>query len=177
MDMDWTVAEMDNECAVRLVGASVIAEVPHSMLVDDTVIAAPDSGIAQHQLRKFEKALAKCGFGLNSAKSAALVIRADCKCKQWITAIDSQIRTLDGGPIPIMDLEDRYSYLGLCVGYQGYDLTGIEGITGAGLGEITRAPLKPAQRMQIIVHSSNRQLLDFCVLHALAYKARLVLIV
>lgn len=115
MVMGWVVAEINKECAIRMVRVSVRADVTHLMFADGTVILAHDAAVAQHQLRKFEKALAKCGLRLNSATSAALVIRANRRRKQWITAIDSQIRTLDGRPIPILDLKDR-RYLGLRVG-------------------------------------------------------------
>lgn len=88
------------------------------------------------------------GLTLNVRKSATLEIMADGKAKKW-TVSETPFLTIGGDVVRAIGVEDSYKYLGLPAGYQGFKTELKESLVTM-LDRLTKAPLKPQQRMFLL---------------------------
>ena len=105
------------------------------------------------QLGKFESHLVKGGLTISAGtegKSSSLSISIDGKAKRWVVDHTPFLATNDG-IIPSLSATGEYGYLGIMLGAGGAKVrSSLRKELLQGLNNISRAPLKPHQRMVIL---------------------------
>ena len=143
--IDWVLEDLPAE-----LGASLGDErVPYLGFADDLVLTAESSIGLVTSLEYVIAKLRLCGLELNPSKCRVLTIRRDVKAKKWAVDSTAPVRLSDGVTISRLSRLDEYKYLGLSLlasGVRGR----LKPLLSEGLSQITRAPLKPQQRMRIL---------------------------
>ena len=144
--IDWALSDLDPNIGFRF-GDSLSALLHSLAFADDVVLLASTKAGLQHQIQVFTQHLAKSGLFMNAKKCASIsiVVRAD----KWVVdPAPGQFAVL-GQAIPAMSVSDTYKYLGLHVSPNG-TIPLVEEKLQTALSEISRAPLKPQQRLWIL---------------------------
>ena len=102
----------------------------------------------QHLCRQFERALGRCSLRLNADKFRTLRIAVNGKAKKWVCD-PTPFLSLAGVVLPAVSISQGYKYLGVTVSARERDSTPEE-LLNRGLNQLTRAPLKPQQRLYIL---------------------------
>lgn len=124
---------------------------------DDLILLATTRKGLLSQTRALERSLETGGLVLNVAKSATLEIKVDGKAKKWV-ACEAPFLTIGGKPVQAIGVDESYRYLGHPAGFKGFKVDLKETIMTS-LMRLTKAPLKPQQRMFILrVHLIPRLL-------------------
>ena len=100
----------------------------------------------QTQFERIELALGECGLDLNAAKSATIRIDVTGKSKRWICNPTDFLRTAEGQLVTALNATEGYRYLGNQVGATGIVASTVKDLQ-RGIAELSRAPLKPQQRL------------------------------
>lgn len=128
---------------------------------DDIAIIAESPKTLQHMIIRVAEEFQHVGLSLNANKCATLIIKANKKQKHMFVS-EEQLMSADG-PIPTMGYEDRYKYLGIQFGAERK--AGDANKTWSAILEnITRAPLKPQQRLFILRQFAYPRLIHQLVL-------------
>ena len=144
--IDWAVASLDNEMGVRVTKDG--PRLNHLAFADDVVLVAESKIGIQHLCDQFRGALRRCGLTLNTKKSKTLRIAVDGKAKKWVCD-PTPLVSLAGRKLPTISISQGYKYLGISVSARESDSSPEELLT-RGLNHLTRAPLKPQQRVYIL---------------------------
>lgn len=146
--IDWAVSELDARLGIK-VGPFTVG---YLAFADDIVLLTQNDAAMQAQLDRLARAFGRMGLSVNEKKSASLRIEVDGKRKMWVCNPGPYL-SLEDKVIPALSVGQVYKYLGI-----GVNATGSKGaVTSAqeqlarGLDNITRAPLKPQQRMLLLV--------------------------
>ncbi len=115
---------------------------------DDLVLIAQNSEDLQLKLDGLCRALRGMGMTLNERKSKAITILKDRRRKCLL--LDPHSYSTDEGVIPAMGVLDKQHYLGLDFTWKGKVTPKHTGHLEKMLHEITTAPLKPYQRLEIL---------------------------
>ena len=101
---------------------------------------------AKVQFEKLRGEFAKMGLKLNPAKCASLVLLADKKKK--ITVVDTwPFLMVDGKNVPTMDVKSVYKYLGLKLGFGGYETQDVVDTFQEKIERLGKAQLRPQQKL------------------------------
>ena len=141
--IDWALSALDPN-----IGFKVVDKLLDSLaFADDCVLLASTRAGLQRQIQIFTDHLAKSGLYMNAAKCAtiSIVVRAD----KWVVDPTPGQFTVQGQGVPALSITDTYKYLGLHVAPNGAVPHVEERLQGA-LRELSRAPLKPQQRLWIL---------------------------
>ncbi|CAH8532139.1 unnamed protein product [Schistosoma haematobium] len=115
---------------------------------DDLVIFAPNATLLQQKLNRISSLLHDAGWSINPDKSRTVDLISGGHSK--LTAIAQTEFTVAGTRIPPLSASDSFTYLGIQFNFKGRcPVDHIESLNNY-LLEITRAPLKPQQRMKIL---------------------------
>jgi hypothetical protein len=142
--MDWALASLNDNIGAKL-GGTVVS---YLAFADDIVLfSTTDSGM-RAQLASLNAAFQCMGLSVNEIKSSSLRIQVDGKAKKWYV---NPHPYLDIGErlIPAMAITGVYKYLGTGISAEGAKNTAKDKLIAA-LTEMTKAPLKPQQRMSIL---------------------------
>ena len=139
--IDWAVASLDNEMGVRVTKDG--PRLNHLAFADDVVLVAESKVGIQHLCDQFRGALR-----LNTEKSKTLRIAVDGKAKKWVCN-PTPLVSLAGRKLPTISISQGYKYLGISVSARESDSSPEELLTRR-LNHLTRAPLKPQQRVYIL---------------------------
>lgn len=115
---------------------------------DDLVLLAEKSPRLQEKLQRLTEALRKAGMSLNARKSYGLTITKVSKRKQMV--ILPTTYECEGEAIKPMGTDDSVRYLGLHFNWKGRIVPKHTGKLDSLLKELTKAPLKPYQRLQLL---------------------------
>ena len=115
---------------------------------DDLVLLASTPKGLQTQFNSIELALGKCGLKLNVEKSATIRLDVHGKRQKWVCNPSAFLRG-KGGLVRAMSIKEGYKYLGNSVS-AGDTLGSTVRDLQRGVEELTRAPLKPQQRLYIL---------------------------
>ena len=143
--IDWALESLDCEMGV-LAGEG--PRLNHLAFADDVVIVCESAIGWQHLCRQFERALGRCGLMLNADKSSTLRIAVNVKAKKWVCD-PTPFLSLAGGTLPTVPISQGYKYLGVTISARERDSTPEE-LLVRGLNQLTRAPLKPQQRLYML---------------------------
>ena len=137
----------------------------HAAFADDVILAANRKDGLQAQVNLFTDHLQKSGMTVNAGKCATIAIVVNGKSRKWV--VDPR-RFLKIGDSPelvkALSVADTYKYLGIQASASG-STSCAEGKLERLLRQISRAPLKPQQRLWILntrVFPSLRHDLVFC---------------
>ena len=131
--------------------------VSHLAFADDVVLLATNGRNLQRLLAKYTSSLARIGLKVNAAKcnSYKAVVTRDRNGSKWVIS-PSPCLNINGEEIPPLARGDLYRYLGVHVGVDrktehcdlaAWTSTNLE----RWLGRLTSAPLKPTQRVRMLV--------------------------
>lgn len=115
---------------------------------DDIVLAASTWRGLQKNLNLFEEGLRPIGLSLNNEKSLTLSLVPSGKEKK-VKVETSRPFTVSGGSIAPQGIDDVWKYLGL--NFEGKQVESFTGKLPVGLERISNAPLKPQQRLTLLI--------------------------
>ena len=142
--VDWALDALDRNIGFKL-GEQLLS---HLAFADDVVLVAETQAGLQRQIDAFSGHLAKSGLFMNAGKCATLSIVAQRAKKSWFCKATSSFR-LGGALISALKVQETYKYLGLQVSASGV-CPQVEAKLKDRLKELSRAPLKPQQRLWIL---------------------------
>ena len=117
---------------------------------DDVALVSETGAALSSQIETFLKILKPAGLEANPQKCRSLSMKADGKHKRWLVDREHKY-SIGGRKVPSMGPTDTYQYLGIELGCSGRK-SKIGSILHQGLDNITRAPLKPQQRLFVLRH-------------------------
>ena len=147
--IDWALDSLDPAIGLSIGQAST--KLNHLAFADDVVLIAESQAGLQDLVAHFERALCKCGLSLNSLKSNTMRIAINGKRNQWLCDPVPFVG-VSGGILPAITITFAYKYLGISITARERD-SKPEEILIRGLNHLTRAPLKPQQRMFILANN------------------------
>ena len=147
--IDWIAEKADTKIGFKLAGKIL------SILLycDDMVLLASSLEDLQRQTELIVAALAQVGLSVNPKKCAIQAIRVDRTHKLWYVDSGAVVQ-VHGESFPALSISDPYKYLGLQVGATGTRAS-VEEQLQFKLEQVTKAPLKPQQRMFILWANIN----------------------
>ena len=146
--IDWAIEALDLEIGVRVGDDG--PRLNHLAFADDIVLMARSKIGIQHLSQQLEGALGHCGLTLNPDKSRSLTIAVDGKAGRWVCDPTPYV-SLAGGTLPSIPISEGYKYLGITVSSREGGSSAEELLT-RGLNHLTKAPLKPQQRLYLLKH-------------------------
>ena len=147
--IDWALDSLDP--AIGLSIGQSPTKLNHLAFADDVVLIAEYQVGIQDLTAHFERALLRCGLTLNAKKSNTLRIAINGKRKQWLCDPVPFVG-ISGGVLPAISITNAYKYLGVAISARERDSKPEELLT-RGLNHLTRAPLKPQQRMFMLINN------------------------
>ena len=124
--------------------------VNHNTFADDIALIARSPAGLQALADDLDHQLTLCGLELSTGlqgKSASIRLDIDGKAKRWIVYPHPYLR-VRGELVPTLTVSQVYKYLGVNISPQSTKATVAETLQ-QGLSNISKAPLKPQQRLYI----------------------------
>ena len=147
--IDWALSSLDDHLGFSFGGVRV----NNLAYADDVALLSGTRVALRSQLGKFEAHLSKGGLTISAGvegKSASLSVVVDGKAKRWVVDPNPFLATNEG-IIPSLHASGEYRYLGILLGSRGARVrSSLRNDILQGLHNISRAPLKPFQRMTIL---------------------------
>jgi hypothetical protein len=144
--MDLALSSLDPKLGVRL-GQGV--SVNHLAFADDVALIAETAVGLRSLASAFERALALVGLRPNPKKSATLEVRVDGKGKRWVCGVRGLLN-LGGEEVRPLTVAESYRYLGTHATLGCKVPSDCEAKLRDGLSNISKAPLKPQQRLFVL---------------------------
>jgi len=142
--IDWVLADLHPNLGVTM-GKERLT---HVAFADDLgLVTSSDVGM-KAQLGTLVRSFERVGLAVNEKKSASLRIQVDGKRRSWVCNPTSYL-TIGSLPIPAMTVSSGYKYLGVTITATGTK-SNIGQILSEGLTNLSRAPLKPQQRLFLL---------------------------
>ena len=116
---------------------------------DDLIVAAETRAGLEFLVKNAVAGLEDCDLQRNLEKCWVLSLRVDGRRRKWYCATQDPFR-INGQSIALVSPSESYKYLGVLVVVEGRR-TSYGSIPEDGLNNIRRAPLKPQQRLYILV--------------------------
>ena len=142
--IDWIAEKADTKIGFKLAGEILLI----LLYCDDMVLLASSLEDLQRQTELIVAALAQVGLSVNPKKCAIQAIRVDRTHKLWYVDSGAVVQ-VHGESFPALSISDPYKYLGLQVRATGTRAS-VEEQLQFKLEQVTKAPLKPQQRMFIL---------------------------
>ena len=146
--MHWVLTRLDDRLGLELAEG---VRVNHLAFADDVALVSSSPEAMQRMLCELEHGMREVGLSPNPAKSASLRIAVTGKARKWFCPAESFL-SLDGSPVPTIDIAGSYRYLGIRAGAGPSAKIGSE-VTRKleeGIRQLSKAPLKPQQRLFIL---------------------------
>ncbi|VDP34581.1 unnamed protein product, partial [Echinostoma caproni] len=115
---------------------------------DDVILFAHDKANLQLRLQAFVEEIAQLGLSTNLAKTAVVNIRAHGAISKCV--LDTQAMLLNSASIPAHNTTSTFNFLGVTFDWAGKRSYKADADLKFMLDELTKAPLKPHQRMRIL---------------------------
>src|SRR6218665_2474617 len=115
---------------------------------DDLILVMSTADGMREQVVRITDALGQAGLRLNPAKCATLHIDIDGAAKRWVVN-PTTLLNIDQQAVKSLSIVETYKYLGLQAGPTGLRKSYGE-VLRVGISRLTRAPLKPQQRMYFL---------------------------
>uniref|UniRef100_A0A8C7YCS3 ribonuclease H n=1 Tax=Oryzias sinensis TaxID=183150 RepID=A0A8C7YCS3_9TELE len=123
-------------------------QIKHIAYADDLLIFCNNSIELQSSLNSLTQSLRSSGLCINPDKSRSLCIRSSSKPS--MTILESKSVSVSGMDLPPIDVDDQFQYLGIGFDWKGKVSADSKTQLIRMLEEVTRAPLKPQQRVSIL---------------------------
>jgi len=141
--MDWVLSQLDARLGLELAGG---VRVNHLAFADDVVLLSSSPDAMKRLLYELERGMQEVGLRPNPAKSASLRIAVSGKQGRW-WCDPHQYLTLDGTPVPLIDIQGSYKYLGIQAGVGRKIADNVARRLEEQIKQLGKAPLKPEQRL------------------------------
>ena len=144
--IDLVLASLGPELGTEIGGVRV----NHNVFTDDIVLIARSPAGLQALANDLDHQLILCGLELSiglQGKSASICLDIDGRAKKWI-AYPHTYHQVQGELIPTLTVSQNYKYLGLNISPQSTKAN-VTDTLKQGLSNISKAPLKPQQRLYI----------------------------
>ena len=133
--------------------AHCAAELGHTKVnalafADDIILVSKTPDGLQHLLDTTNNFLTACGLSLNSSKCLSLGLQGQGKQKKTVV-VDSML-TISGRLVPAVKRTDQFKYLGICFSSEGRTKVLPHNTLIPKLNALTKAPLKPQQRLHAL---------------------------
>ena len=171
--IDWTMEKMDRKISYKITGEVM----SYFAFTDDLVVLARSRVGLSQQVSNIVASLHKSGLEVNPSKFASLSLVVDGKRKTWAVDAGSFLK-INSVPVPALGVREAYRYLGLQFKAQGTKPE-LKSKLDEQLSNVSKAPLKPQQRIwilksnvypallhQLVLADSSRKLLkelDICL--------------
>ena len=145
--IDLALSELDPEIGITVFGKRVNS----LAFADDVALISRTPAGLQSNLSSLVNSIAKAGLTISAGpkgKSASLRIDIDGKLKKWIVNPNPYLKVGED-PVPAVSISGAYKYLGIGPAVGGIRARAHE-ILEEGFSNLTRAPLRPAQRMHFL---------------------------
>ena len=145
--IDWALSTLDPDLGIKLNGVNL----NHLAFADDTGLLTKTSVGAQSQIDRLNDHLNKCGLFISAGstgKSASLKIDVDGSRKLWLVNPNVHLHVA-GEDIPAKSIGETYEYLGIPLSAKGAIPQSAHELQKY-LDNLSRAPLKPQQRLYIL---------------------------
>ena len=145
--IDWALSTLDPHLCIEIGGVRL----SHLAFADDIGLLTRTSVGAQSQINRLNDHLKKCGLSISagiSGKSASMRIDVDGKKKKWVVNPNVHLHVA-GEDIPAITVTQVYSYLGIPFSPKG-PIVDVASKLQTKLDNLSRAPLKPQQRLYIL---------------------------
>ena len=139
--IDYALAALDGQIGTSVAGAPL----NHLAFADDMILLARTREGLQAQVNRFVSELAKAGLTLNAAKCATMATVVNGKTRQWACDPTPYLK-ISNEHVPAKSVTDTYRYLGIEMTVKGSNSKLVQRLN-AGLERISKAPLKPQQRV------------------------------
>ena len=143
--IDWVLSELDPQVGITLEGD---LRLNHLAFADDVSLLSETKAGAVCLAKKFESGLSEVGLLPNARKSSTLAVIVDGRKKRWYCDSNQYLK-LNGLDVPAMKVTDAYRYLGISVGAK-VEQPDVKTRLEFGLQQLTKAPLKPQQRLYLL---------------------------
>ena len=144
--IDMVMSEVDD--SIGVCGDKDSVKCNYIAFADDLVLLSSTDVGMQMLMEQVENSLANVGLKMNPTKCASLRTEIVSRKKLWIVNPMPYLK-LQNSNISALDIAGTYKYLGTEIGSKK-KFTSIAGIVQGSLHAISRAPLKPFQRMYIL---------------------------
>ncbi|CAB4020586.1 reverse transcriptase [Paramuricea clavata] len=145
--IDWALSTLDPDLGIKFNGVNL----NHLAFADDIGLLTKTSVGAQSQIDHLNDHLNKCGLFISAGstgKSASLKIDVDGKRKLWVVNPNVHLHVA-GEDIPAKSIGETYEYLGVPLSAKGA-IPQSANKQQKYLDNLSRAPLKPQQRLYIL---------------------------
>lgn len=171
--IDWALEALDPKLGFDVDGVKV----NHLAFADDVILVSATKAGLQRQIDAFTSHLAESGLKVNAGKCASMSIRANGHTKKWVCDPTTTF-SVQGANISPMTVSETYKYLGIHVSSRGSQ-PHLEEKLKKYLSNISRAPLKPQQRMwmlgvKVIPALFHQLVLADCTKGFMAYLDRII---
>lgn len=143
--MDLVLAHLDRQLGCDL-GST---RLNHLTFADDVALLSQTQASMVRLAAEFETALASVGLRVNVDKSATLSIVADGHRKRWLCDKTPFVE-FGGRLVGGMDVGQYHKYLGTTSGAIPAQPTSVKTALELGLRKLSKAPLKPQQRLALL---------------------------
>ena len=141
--MHWVLSQLDARLGLQLAGG---VRVNHLAFADDVALMSSCPIAMKRLLCELESGMEMVGLRPNAAKSASLRISVSGKVGKWFCHPEPFL-SLAGGPVPAIDIQGSYKYLGIRTGAGRKVGEAVTNKLEEGLEQLSKAPLKPEQRL------------------------------
>ena len=161
--IDWAVAGLDRNIAASLCKQ----QISYLAFADDMVLFSRTREGLQRQVEHFVSGLAASGLSLNAAKCRTMAIVVNGKTRKWVCDPGAFIR-IDGEEVPGNSITETYRYLGLEFNPKEANSSALAKLVER-TRQLSKAPLKPQQRLWILKEKLLPSLLHDLVLSKCTY--------
>ena len=145
--MHWVLSQLDDRLGLELPGG---VRVNHLAFADDVALLSASPIGMERLLSELESGMREVGLRPNPTKSASLRIAVSGKEKRWFCPAEPYL-LLDGARVPTIDVASSYRYLGVPAGLKGGKIGEvIIHKLEEGVRQLSKAPLKPQQRLYLL---------------------------
>jgi len=142
--MHWVLSQLDDRLGLE---EEEGVRVNHLAFADDVALVSSSPEAMRRLLCELQGGMREVGLRPNQAKSASLRIAVSGKAKKWFCPPEPYL-SLDWAAVTTIDIVGSYRYLGIKAG-AGSLRTGTEVTRKVeeGIRQLSKAPLKPQQRL------------------------------
>ena len=146
MVVDWATSHLEPDLGFQLVSNMIT----HLEFCDDLALIAENDLFLQRQMNLVVEALGKCGLEVNPDKCTSISIKANTRMKNYFVRSEPAVK-VGGKYIPALSITQVYKYLGINFGAKGTEQSAEPRLREA-ISQISKAPLRPQQRLHIFTH-------------------------
>ena len=156
--VDWVLSSLNRDLGIPLdcglAGAERWIKAIAAAFADDLMLCAESQVALQAQIDKLTVLFRKAGLEISAGpmgKTTTLSVVCDGKAKRWST-LDSGWLKVEGEVVPAIPVSGVQKYLGINISAYGCRVDVVKEVE-QGLSNIRRAPLRPQQKLYVLINN------------------------